>query len=199
MKTLRLPQGSTEWLNARNGVITGTKGKKAVGSNNLDLIDELIADPYTEEDDFVSKAMQWGKDLEPEARQTYTNATGIKINEFGFCKHDTIEELGISPDGYTEDLSGGIEIKCPNTKTHVKYLRMDKVPTDYIYQVYHNFLINERLEWLDFVSYDPRFIPCQMFIKRITREEIQEELAEYSSKLMKFIIKYNNHKNTITL
>lgn len=199
MKVLELEQGSLEWKRARLGKITGTRGKKAISSTHLDLIDEIIAEVETQEVEeiFENDAMRWGKEQEPNARKAYEYHTGLEIKEFGFFLHDSNEYLAISPDGYTDDLKGGIEIKCPTTKTHVKYIRMGKLPGEYKAQVFHNFIVNQELEWLDFVSYDPRFKSCQMFIKRVTREEIEEELADYEAELLKFIDKLEKYQKAV--
>ncbi len=44
-----LAQGSYDWLLIRKGKITGSRAKEVFKSNNLPLIDELIAELGTEE------------------------------------------------------------------------------------------------------------------------------------------------------
>jgi len=194
MIEVNVKQGSQEWLKLRLGKITGTKTKKIFKSDNLTLIDELIAeiDSQEIEETFTTKAMQRGKDLEPIVRSIYQEVKGIKIDEIGFCLSEDSDFLAISTDGYTPCRKGGIEIKCPNTETHVRYIRQGKIPTEYICQVYTNFLVNKKLEWLDFISYDDRFKSRPMWIKRVYRTEILAELEmtkigieEFEKKLLK--------------
>ena len=195
MIEINIEQGSQEWLKLRLGKITGTRVKNIFKSDNLTLIDEIIAEIVSEEieENYVNSAMQRGKDLEPIVRQIYQKVKGIEIQEIGFCMSDESDFLGLSPDGYTIDRVGGIEIKCPSTKTHVKYIRQNKIPSEYICQVYTNFIVNKKLEWLDFISYDDRFKSRPMWIKRVHRTEILAELSmteigikDFEKKILKF-------------
>ena len=54
--------------------------------------------------------------------------------ETGFILHPFVKDSGASPDGLI-GIDGGLEIKCPNTATHLKYLMTDKIDTKYIYQM----------------------------------------------------------------
>jgi hypothetical protein len=62
---------------------------------------------------------------------------------------------------------GLVEIKCPNTATHIATLIDQKVPEKYITQMMWQMACTER-PWCDFVSFDPRLPEkYQLFIKRI--------------------------------
>lgn len=188
-------QGSEQWLKMRLGKITGTKLKEVFNSDNLPLIYKLIAEIDSEEieETFTTKQMQRGKDLEPIAREIYQQVKEIEIEDVGFCLSDSNDYLAYSTDGFTKYRSGGIEIKCPNTETHVKYISQNQLPNDHKYQVYTAFLVNEKLDWLDFISFDPRFKSKPMFIKRINRVDIIEDLEKTESELNKFIIKFEKY------
>jgi hypothetical protein len=185
-------QGSIEWLTMRLGKVTGTRLKNVFKSDNLTLIDELISEIITNEveETFVNSSMQRGKDLEPIAKSIYEQVKGIEIENVGFCISEEIDILAFSPDGFTKCRTGGIEIKCPNTKTHVKYIRQNKIPSEYLHQIYCAFLINKKLEWMDFISFDDRFNVHPMFVKRVTREEIQTELDQTEKGLKDFEAKF---------
>ena len=62
MKILNLQQRSEEWFKARLGVITGSRASNVFKSNNLTLVDEMIAERMTQsvEESFTSKAMEHG-------------------------------------------------------------------------------------------------------------------------------------------
>lgn len=200
MIEIEIEQGSKDWLKLRLGRITGTRLKDVFKSDNLTLIDELIAEVEAGEfeETFVNSAMQRGKNLEPFVKDIYNQVRGVDLEDVGFCVSEKYKEnLGLSPDAFTLDRLGAVEIKCPNTKTHVKYIRMDVVPREYIHQVYMYFIINENLEWLDFVSFDDRFKVRPMFIKRVTREEIKEELIDIEKGIDKFIKKLEKYKQLI--
>ena len=74
---------------------------------------------------------------------------------------------------------------------------MGQIPNDYKEQVWTYFLVNPDLKWLDFISYDPRLTKKPIWIHRIHREELQEELSVALEVLNKFIDKYNRYKEEV--
>ena len=192
-------QGSHEWHQIRIGKITGTRLKKMLANDNLSLIDELIAEEetgLTDDDDFVSEEMQRGIDLEPLAIQEYSNITGHEVDHPCLIQSDEWPILMMSPDGYI-GTTGAVEIKCPKTKTHIKYIRQGKIPNDYKEQIWCYFMVNPDLQWLDFVSYDPRLTKKPIWILHITREQVQEDVNDALWQLGSFITKLDNYKNEI--
>lgn len=185
-------QGSDEWLKMRLGKITGSRSKDMFKSDHLTLVDEMIAEIDSEliEPSFINAKMQRGKDLEPIVRQLYQEVRLVIIEEVGFCISTDNDYLALSPDGFTPERTGAIEIKCPDTKTHVKYIRMGKIPNEYKYQIIWYFLVNKKLEWLDFISFDDRFKSRPMWIKRVTRAELHQEIELSEYELNKFILKF---------
>ena len=107
----------------------------------------------------------------------------------------------MSPDGLILDVAdvpmSGVEVKCPSTKKHVEYIRTNKVPAEYKFQVYHYFAICETVETMYFVSFDPRFEIKPLHIVTLHREDIQKELEEYEIGLLKFIDKLNKYESKI--
>lgn len=200
MVEVDVKQGTTEWLRLRLGKITGTRLENVFKSNNLTLVDELIAEIETEivDDTFQSKSMYEGKENEPYARMIYERVKGYKIDEVGFCLAEWNDYLALSPDGFTQDRKGGVEIKCPKAKTHVQYIRMNVWPNDYKYQKCTYFLVNEQLDWMDFVSYNPHFKVRPMYIKRVYRHEIEAELEEAKAGLIKFTEKLGKYYKQVT-
>jgi putative phage-type endonuclease len=200
MYEIKVEQGTTEWLQLRLGKITGTRLKAVLSTSDLVLIDEMITEIILgkQEDVFQTDAMKRGNELEPIARNLYIEKTGNLIEVVGFCMSYDNDYIGLSPDGFTPDRTGAIEIKCPSTKKHVQYLRMDKVPADYLPQVLMYFILNEELEWLDFVSYDDRFVIRPLFIKRVTRDELESKITEAKDKIEKFIKKFEKYYKEIT-
>ena len=198
-------QGSPEWHAIRLGKITSTRTNRILKANNLSVVDELIAEiecPYdavwNAVDGYKSESMQWGHEKEIEAKQVYSEKTGIELIFPAFCVHDQFGWLAMSPDGLTPDFTGGVEVKCEHTKNHVKHIRMGGVPAENIIQVHQYFLVNEKLQWLDFISYDPRFAPKPMYIHRVERAEIVDELNKTMAELHKFWAKFEKyHKQVI--
>lgn len=196
-------QGTEEWLKLRRGKITGSRLKDVMKADNLSLIDELIAERISDEveENYVNEAMRRGTEQEPFARRWYEDRTGIKIIQHGFLQSKKYPFLGHSPDGIQYNAEGkpvkGIEIKCPNTSTHVKYIRMGKFPNEYKYQGINFFIVNPELESLDFISFDDRFSVQPMFVKTITREEWKEEIEKAIFEVEKFWVKFESYYNDI--
>ncbi len=191
MKILDLQQRSEEWFKARLGVITGSRAIGVFRSNNLTLVDEMIAERMTQsvEESFTSKAMEHGVLFEPEALKSYNERTKNSAQEVGFCVHDKYDWLAVSPDAliFRDNIAvGAVEIKCPSSKKHIEYIRQNKMPNEYKHQIFHYFIVIDTLQFLDFCSYDPRNRDLNTHIVRVTREEIREELENVFANYMKF-------------
>lgn len=192
MRILSMQQGSPEWFSARNAVITGSEVKKVYGKASKEYLYELLAESLAPAKEYTSsEAMERGSELEMDALTLYEGTTGYELKQVGFVLHDEYDWLGVSPDAlYAEGKKyvGAVEVKCPDTKTHIKYLVEKKIPSEYKAQILQYFLVCDSLEWLDFVSYDPRIsLPeMQLSIVRVTREELEEELELAMEKLKKF-------------
>lgn len=160
-----IEQRTEEWRLLRAGKITGTRvaALMATGANGKPSASRknLIADLVTERmtgkpagSGFVSAAMQWGTDNEPAARHAYSVLTGEIVDEVGFVLHPKYDWAGVSPDGLV-GADGLVEIKCPNTATHIEFLLTGEIDRDYVLQMNWQMACTGR-SWCDFVSYDPR-------------------------------------------
>ena len=117
---------------------------------------ELVAQRLTGqlEAGFTNAAMQWGTEQEPFARASYEIMRGVIVEEVGFVPHPTIMMSGASPDGLVGS-DGMIEIKCPNTATHIAFLLDGKIPLKYQLQMAWQMACCGR-QWVDYASFDPR-------------------------------------------
>jgi putative phage-type endonuclease len=175
-----IDQGSPEWHAIRAGKATASrvadiiaKTKTGWGASRANYAAELIAERLTgaPSDSYTSPAMHWGKDKEVEARAAYEFMVDAEVVLASFVPHPTIAMAGASPDGYVGEY-GLVEIKCPNTATHLETLRWRDVPSKYLTQVQFQLACTER-QWCDFASYDPRLPePMQLFVKRIPRDDV---------------------------
>lgn len=188
-------QRTPEWHRARVGMVTGTDAKallsRGKGSEESvgrrDLRAGLVAERLTgesQDEAFVTKEMQCGAELEPDAIAAYELATDCSVQPVGFIRHLDMP-VGCSLDGHVNDFTGFVEVKCPKTATHFGYLRANRVPPDYLPQITHNLFVSGA-QWCDFVSFDPR-LPEQgrLFVKRIIRAEV--DLAAYDLALRLFL------------
>lgn len=170
-----MEQRSTEWFAARLGKVTASrvadviaKTKTGYSTSRENYMAQLVCERMTntQGESYSNAAMQWGTDQEPLARAAYEAAKDVLVDEVGFIVHPTIIAAGASPDGLVGD-EGLIEIKCPNTATHIDTLLTDKVPSKYNTQMQWQMACTGR-KWCDFVSFDPRMPEgLQLFIQRV--------------------------------
>ena len=199
--TEQVEQRTEEWFKARLGKVTASKvadviakTRSGYSSSRDNYMAQLICERLTGQqgESFTNSAMQWGVDTEPLARSAYEAIHGL-VEEVGFIPHPRIEMSGASPDGFV-GLFGMLEIKCPNTATHLETLLTQSVPSKYITQMQWQMACAQR-QWCDFVSYDPRLPQdLQLFVKRVEfdqeyvsmlEEEVTKFLAELDDKLTK--------------
>ena len=170
-----MEQRSTEWFTARLGKVTASrvadviaKTKTGYSTSRDNYMAQLVCERMTgtQGESYNNAAMQWGTDQEPLARAAYEAAKDVLVDEVGFVIHPTISNAGASPDGVVGEV-GLIEIKCPNTATHIDTLLSDKVPSKYIPQMQWQMACTGSF-WCDFVSFDPRMPEgLQLFIQRV--------------------------------
>jgi hypothetical protein len=89
---------------------------------------------------------------EPIARDKYAEVNKVAVDEVGFLvRDDWGYQIGASPDGLVGE-DGGIEVKCPRAKTHIRTIVEDEVPAIHVPQVQACLLVSGR-EWWDYVSF----------------------------------------------
>jgi len=195
MKIINTTQGTPEWLQMRLGKITGTRLKAVMGTKAAQetLMYELIAEQLSGQGEsiYVNSAMQWGTDHEAEAVNEYAKRTKSKPLEIGFCISDEFPYLALSPDRLIKrgkKYVKAVEVKCPATKTFIKYKTMNEVPSEYKWQVVNYFLVCGDLKNLDFVVYDPRIIKKEhrLHIIKVKRKDVENSLDEARKKLVEF-------------
>lgn len=177
--TEHIIQGSAEWHAIRLGRVTASrvadvvaKTKSGPAASRANYMAELIAERLTGEpaEKFTNAAMQWGTEKEPDARAAYEFRTDATVTEIGFVLHPKIDASGASPDGLVGD-DGLIEIKAPNTATHLETLIGQEIAAKYITQMQWQMACTGR-KWCDFISYDPRLPESmRLFIKRVPRDD----------------------------
>lgn len=168
-----IPQDSPRWLVARRGMLTASRFADVVAVKKdgtptaayVDLLYEIAAERITGQavDRFVSAAMQWGIHNEQGAADAFEVATGIMVDAGGLVMHDRITGFGATPDRLIGD-DAILEIKCPNTTTHLRYVSKDRdIWADYGPQVMAQLACTgSRRAFL--VSYDPRVPKPQIYI-----------------------------------
>lgn len=181
-----MEQRTEEWYAIRLGRVTASrvadviaKTKTGYGASRANYMAELICERLTgtKGEPFVSSAMMWGTETEPQARAAYEAKLGDLVTEVGFVPHASLGGSGASPDGLV-DVDGLVEIKCPQTATHMDTLLTETVPAKYVTQMQWQMACTGR-KWCDFVSYDPRLPErMQLFVKRVPRDDVFIEQLE---------------------
>jgi len=186
-------QRTEDWYAARLGKVTASrvadvmaKTKSGYSASRANYMAQLICERLTgtQGESFQNAAMAWGTEQEPAARGAYEARTGLLVQETGFVPHPTIPMAGASPDGLVGD-DGLVEIKCPNTATHIDTLLGGSAALKYRDQMMMQMACTGR-QWCDFVSYDPRMpANMQLFVVRVIRDE--RAISEMENEICKFL------------
>lgn len=189
-------QGSDEWLLARAGRVTGScadivmmkplpSGGEAAGKKDYRLklaVERITGKPQF--DDFTSKHMRRGSEMEPLARVLVEQRHGVVFRETGFLRHKH-KMIGVSLDGDAGDFSVITELKCPKSTTHLQYLQANKLPSAYRWQVIHGMYITGAKRCI-FASFDDRMPEgLQLFTLEVDAKDLP--VKEYSEELDGFL------------
>mgnify|MGYP001616056014 FL=1 len=207
--TVALIQGSEEWKQARCGSLGASRVADAMartktgwGASRANLMAELLVERLTGRptEGYVSAAMQWGIDTEPDAITEYEFRKGVEVVRVGLIRHPRIPLTHASPDAFV-GAEGLIQVKCPQTATHLDYLISETLPGNYRTQVMWELACTGR-RWCDFWSFDPRLPEkLKVFCTRIERDDVYiaqlEEavaifLLELESKILQLEKKYGD-------
>jgi putative phage-type endonuclease len=183
-----IEQGSAAWYEQRRGKATASRiadiiatTKTGMSASRKNYLAQLVVERLTGniEESYTNAAMQWGKDKEPEARAAYAflHADAVSVGVAEFTDHPSIDMAGASPDGVV-GWDGLLEIKCPNSATHIETLLGGKIESKYITQMQWQMACTGTL-WCDFVSYDPRMPEhLAIWVKRVPRDDAMIEELE---------------------
>lgn len=197
-----IEQHSEAWHEARCGRVTGTRFKNLVSKETTDSYKDLVTNIACEiitgaaEETYVSPAMQYGIETEPEARREYETIADAIVTQAGFVipdeEHKYHNWIGISPDGLLP-YDGILEIKCPLARTHFEYIEKGTLPAEYRYQVQGQLFVTG-FKYCHFMSYVPGMKPFiievlpdaelfELFNQRLDKLilEVEEKLTKYQN------------------
>lgn len=197
-----------DWHAARCGKLTASRvcdivrrTKDGVSKSRNTYMGELIAERLSGQqvEGFTSKEMAWGHEHEDTAASTYAfmhDADVVHVG--GVVSHPHIEAAAASPDRLV-GADGLLEIKCPNSATHIGTLLGASVDPDYIKQMQWQMACTGRA-WCDFLSFDPRMpADMQLHVQRFGRDDVlireleteaEKFLLEVSAKVGSLILKF---------
>ena len=193
---MNIEQRSPEWYAARCGSLGASQVADAIartktgwGASRANVMATLIAERMTgtTSESYSNAAMRWGIDTEPQARAMYELYSGWDVVEVGIFKHPAISWTHASPDGVIGDY-GLVEIKAPNTATHIDTLLTQSIDGRYITQMQWQMACSGA-HWCDFVSFDPRMPEeLQLWVRRVERDvnrigELEDMVATFLAEL----------------
>jgi hypothetical protein len=194
MKILTLKQQGPDWLQARCGRVTASRCADVMdvlkrGGESADhaayrreVAGEILTGVAN--DNYVSKDMARGSELEPLARAAYEFATDTEVDQVGFVQHAAIELYGASPDGICGS-DGGVELKVPRVTTHIKWALAGVIPEEHKWQCIAGMDCCER-DWWDFASYCPN-MPKHMQIFKVRLYRDQAEIDRLQAGVRQFL------------
>lgn len=188
-----LPDPIEIWLKERWGkftaseihrLMTNGKAKDSLSVGAMTYVREKAAEQLSEfsSNDFSSAAMEWGVEHELEAVEQFEALTDIRVNHTGEHQQFILSGCGNwggTPDGIT--FESGVEVKCPESKTHLLYLSIFDAETlkteepKYYWQVQSYMALVGKDHW-HFVSYDPRFYAGHLRLHHCVIERVQDDI-----------------------
>lgn len=189
-----LKQGTDEWMNFRLGKVTASRvadvmatTKSGTAASRKNYMMELLCQRLTGkfEQVFVSAAMQRGTEKEPLARSSYEVYQGVLTVEVGCFEHPKIIGFIASPDALVGE-DGLLEIKSPNTATHIDFLRTGKPDGRYVWQMMAQMSCTGR-NWCDFVSFDDR-LPENLQYRKVRVMRDDSVIKKMESEIESFLV-----------
>lgn len=199
MNVLGIYYPQPEWYQARIGLVTSSKVHDAItprqkgGTHELaarrslkmQMISEMLTGNTTEH--YVSAAMDWGVENEPRARAEYEYRTGSNVEQIGLVMHPANPRAAATTDGWVAP-NGILEIKCPETYTHLEYMASGAIPKEYRDQInWQMACCGPEIEWCDFVSYDPRIDAEELQLLVVRQDRDEKRIAEMESAVDDFL------------
>jgi putative phage-type endonuclease len=186
-------QRTPDWYAARLGKATASRiadivarTKTGWGASRANYAAQLVAERLTgaPQDRYESAEMRWGTETEPQARSAYEFYRDCDVEQVGFIDHPSIPMSGASPDGLIGP-DGLLELKCPNTSTHIDTLLGASIPKRYLLQAQWQMACTGR-KWCDVASFDPRMPESmKLWIQRV--HFCQEDIGNLEMEVSAFL------------
>lgn len=199
MKTLDCKQGSTEWAQARLGMVTASGAdalltplfKKSEGKGVETYLYAKLAEKVIgySPDGGGTWEMGQGNLVESIARPWFAFNYDVSVSTPGLCVSDD-NRIACSPDGMLPDGSG-LEIKSPQAPAHLKYFFKKEIPPEYRVQCAFSIYVTNAPYWT-FLSYHRQLTPL---VVRMDRDE--KIMAQIKDALDSFFVSFEAAYGTI--
>lgn len=184
MKILKF-NNKKDWLSARKGKITGSRLKNLIVKRGTgkkigyyELIAERLAIFNPAYEEAYKNPMERGNILEKEAIARFEAETNKQVNtDMVIWVRDDNDDIALSPDGYM--VNEAVEVKCLSSARHMEAYLTQEIPDEYIDQVYQYFIVNDVLDKLYFVFYDPRIPVKDFFVIEVSRIDVDNMVRYY--------------------
>lgn len=195
----RTEEGEDAWLDCRKGRVTGTRLKDLIVKRSAkpkkgfyEIIAERVAVPANNEN-----PMDRGKRLEHIAIERFEKETGKTVDtELVLITREDNENIAYSPDG-TIGETETVEVKCLNSASHLEAWLTKEIPSEYEEQSIQPFCVNDKLQTLYFVFYDPR-MPIDFFFFEVHRADIESKIADYLEQQIVALAKIKEIEDSLT-
>jgi hypothetical protein len=195
-----IEQRTDAWLEIKSGKTSGSGFKPIISARTNATLDTYAYKLISELEDkhpkrynhgFLNSSVEWGIEMEPYAISAFEREYNLIVEDVGWVEpqHPAyVGQCGYSPDGII-DIYTHIEVKCLDTKNHIRCITEDAYPKEYEPQILNYFVCNPDLEKVYFILYDPRLKTKKnwLFVKEINRSDISKEIIVASNKLGKFL------------
>ena len=196
MRVIDCEQNSTDWYQARLGIVTSSAFADAIRQpgprggapkTRQKLLYTLAGERLTGQpaESYSNGYMDRGHEQEAEAIETYRFLTDNDPQPVGFVRNDGlgVGPVGTSPDRLVGD-DGLVEVKTKMAHLQIELLLADRVPPEHVVQLQGQLWVTQRA-WTDFVSYCPGL---PLFVKRVERDdkriaEIKVGVEEFNQEL----------------
>lgn len=188
-----MDQHTPEWWAARLGKVTASRigdlmarTQKGWGAPRKHYLAEKVAERITgkAKDRKRVASLEQRLEIEPDARIAYEFYRDVEVLQVGFIDHPRIPNCGASPDGLIGS-DGGLELKNPDTETHIEIITAGCIERDYIYQIQFNMAVTGR-SWWDFGSFDPNMPEeLKLYVQRVERDEVM--ITDIETNVIEFL------------
>lgn len=178
-KPIEFDQRSDEWYVWRKKGIGSSDASVLMGLNKFKDLKTLWLEKTDQiETDYTTRGFlaKRGVELEAKAKRAYERFTGIKMVDRLF-QHSKFPFIKASLDGYSEEFSLILEIKCPKYINHYRAKAESFIKPEYYCQIQHQFL-SSGAESADFWSFDGKsghripVLPDTWFMGELLEREI---------------------------
>ena len=183
------PQGSEQWENIRKGKATAselgrilTPSKLQFASGAVTYAAEKVAEILGVETVPPPPTfwMERGTELEPHARQEFSEISGMEVIQVGFIMQEADSRFGASVDGLVGH-DAILEIKCPSAEKLILWHNDGVVPQEFMLQIQGGLYATHR-DRAAFVGWHPEIVPLILWVDRDNKiiGKIEDALVEFN-------------------